>query len=273
MNKRIAKLLGLASAMVMLVVSPAYADETVSVQTEITGSVLTEGYLETDKTSLRKGDPQQVNIHYYLYTPANAQENMPLIVYLHSSVPKSGTMDKIKDEDMVTYLLDGGKDSVPAYVLMPYISVPDWGWKAYAEALPVLIEEVVNTYKIDRNRISITGWSMGATNLASVVEQSPDLFSCAVFLSGYASMERMDVSDAYVMSKMPCWFLYEAEGTAKKNCEDAAEEIRRAGGIAYTTEVPGVNHETFLVFDGGKSDIYGVIDWMVEQRKQPETTE
>ncbi len=211
------------------------------------------------------------NMKYYLYTPKNATENMPLIVYLHSAVPRGKKLEAVKTEDMVEYLLNGGKDSVPAYVLIPHLASKDKGWAKYKDSVRQLINQVADEYKIDRKRISIAGWSMGATAIPKIVGACPELFSGAVILSGYPS-EKMQPEDVDVMKDIPVWFLYESEvelrKDAKSNSLAAGYAINNAGGSAIMTEVPGVNHETFRAFPEGKTDPYGVMDWLISQSRK-----
>lgn len=221
------------------------------------GSGLIQGSMKTQ---------QWINMKYYLYVPKDAKEDMPLIVYLHSSVPRGREIDAIKEEDMVKYLLDGGRETVPAYVLMPHLSDTDRSWSYYAPSVNAIVKAVEEEYKIDQSRISITGWSVGASSVAAVVSQYPEMFSCAVVMSGYPTSQ-MDWTYAEAMKKIPVWFLYESESrirsNAKENSIAAAQAISNAGGSVKTTEVPGVNHETFSIFPDGKTDAYGVIDWLI----------
>lgn len=111
---------------------------------------------------------------------------------------------------------------------------------------------------------------MGAVGLNKFLPEHTDVFSSAAWISGFSKNSRtsFDYSQISKLAEIPHWFLYEEEDFARRQATGAAQAINAAGGTAYTTEVPGVNHETFRIFQEGKQDTYGVINWLISNRKQ-----
>lgn len=63
-----------------------------------------------------------------MYTPANATENMPLIVYPHGGSGKGDELELITAVDGFPQYLRDGKISTNAYVMIPQLSSSYRGW-------------------------------------------------------------------------------------------------------------------------------------------------
>ncbi len=122
---------------------------------------------------------------YWLYTPANPAENMPLIVYLHGGSGKGDDLNLITAVDgFPQYLQSGQLGDVRAYVVIPQLPSTQKGWVNAAESISELIDHTVSTYKINRNNISLTGHSMGGTGTWNLACTYPSLFARIAPLSG-----------------------------------------------------------------------------------------
>ena len=122
---------------------------------------------------------------YLLYTPANAQPDMPLIVYLHGGHGKGSDLSVLTTTDgFPQYLQSGQLGDVRAYVVIPQLPSTQKGWVNAAESISELIDHTVSTYKINRNNISLTGHSMGGTGTWNLACTYPSLFARIAPLSG-----------------------------------------------------------------------------------------
>lgn len=93
---------------------------------------------------------------YMLYTPKNATENMPLIVFLHGH-GLGGTYSAMRNEKYFTRLRADAEGKTPAYILAPILPDElDFGakgmWPGIEQSLMELIESVVQEYKIDQKK-------------------------------------------------------------------------------------------------------------------------
>lgn len=143
------------------------------------------------------------NFNYLLYTPDNASDNLPLIIYLHGGSGKGSDLDLLTNtEGFPKYIQDGTIDNIPAYVVIPQLPVSKKGWSDVKTSLKELIDRVSETYHVDRNRISLTGHSMGGTGVWDIAVSLPDLFSGIAPLSGSIKMSESKIN---VLSKLPVW--------------------------------------------------------------------
>ena len=137
---------------------------------------------------------------YVLYVPFGWKEEdtrqFPLIVSLHGL--SSGPMKAMqavfgipKAEEETREMMERHPKPVPGatmFVLTPY-GFGNSGYRAFGEAdVLAAIAAVEKRYRIDPNRIYITGASMGGIGAAALPFHYPDRFAASAPLCGYHSM-------------------------------------------------------------------------------------
>lgn len=112
---------------------------------ELTTSTLLEAYsISTDELE---------NFGYWLYTPENPTENMPLIVYLHGASGRGEDLNLVvADEDFPKYLHTGELGNVRAYVLIPQLPAQLRSWSDIGDSLYSLIQKTVSELSIDEKK-------------------------------------------------------------------------------------------------------------------------
>lgn len=278
--KKLAAALGVSVILASLAAFPACADETQAATAPVVGDTsVTAGQTSRGGITEHSVKTSQLDsFKYHLYTPQNATENMPLIVYLHSaSMVKNPGKSVLSDGGFPAYLQKGGKSTIPAYVVLP--SVPlnvtdkeNKDWLNYGPSLVELINTLSEEYKIDKNRISLTGYSMGGDGAIAVAANYPDVFSCTVPVAPFYEKNpwaRFEEPWAEGLKTVPIWFLCEGNETGQFRAKDATEAINQAGGEAYHTVVPNATHSSMqlALFESGNADTYNIIDWMISQNK------
>lgn len=209
-------------------------------------------------------------LKYYLYVPKDATDNMPMVVWLHgaSLMKKKHT---ITDDDCVKYLMNAGKETVPAYVLIPFVDHEDEKYRGSISAIATLVNKMASEYRIDTNRISAVGLSTGASGVVILAHTYPELLSCIVPIAA-SPKESNDLEDKYLktLSKIPVWFFKEEIGWSQmqhKNFLNSAQKLRDAGGTVWTEILKGRNHKTINIFQNGTNDEFGIFDWIVTVSK------
>ncbi|MBQ8533880.1 MAG: phospholipase [Clostridia bacterium] len=114
--------------------------------------------------------------NYCLCRPTVEGPKKPLIVFLHgagergddlSIVPKNG-LRVVEEQDL----------ELDCYIVAPQCPA-DTFWAARVESIKEFIDDIVKTYDIDTNRISLTGISMGGFGTWFTAMAYPDMF-CAI---------------------------------------------------------------------------------------------
>lgn len=102
-------------------------------------------------------DNGKIKMNYGVYTPENYNE-LPLIVYLHGAGERGEEFSHLERHG-ISRLLSEGKE-YPAVILTPQCPA-QFVWDNVVTNVKEIIDTVVDEYGIKKDRISITGSSMG----------------------------------------------------------------------------------------------------------------
>ncbi|MHC5057670.1 MAG: prolyl oligopeptidase family serine peptidase [Planctomycetota bacterium] len=135
------------------------------------------------------------------------------------------------------------------------------GWWQSAD-LDLLLEHVASTYNIDRDRIYVTGYSMGAFGTWAWAIDSPQLIAAAVPVCGGGDPSCVDA-----IKNMPIWAFHGVNDTRVPPSRSQAmvDALKKAGStrIRFTLQ-PNTGHSASAL---SKPEVY---EWLVRQsRKGP----
>ena len=179
---------------------------------------------------------------YWLYTPSDPTENMPLIVYLHGGSGKGDDLNLITDVDgFPQYLQSGQLGDVRAYVVIPQLPSTQKGWVNAAESISELIDHTVSTYKINRNNISLTGHSMGGTGTWNLACTYPSWCARIAPLTG-SIRNTPDIIDN--LKNIPVRTFVGSADTIvpPDSSKEVIAALKAAGGSAEITVFDGADH-------------------------------
>lgn len=203
-------------------------------------------------------------LKYWLYTPSDPTEDMPLIVYLHGGSGKGDDLELITAADgFPQYLRDGKLGDVRAYVVIPQLPSSQKGWANAAAAVRSLIQATVSEFDIDKENISLTGHSMGGTGTWDLALAYPTLFSKIAPLSG--SIRNIP---EYVdkLKNIPVWAFVGSEDTIVPPASsiEFVAALKKADGKAAVTVFDGADHFAVpsLTYPDGNT---GIIDWLTDK--------
>lgn len=217
-------------------------------------------------TECRMRTSQMGALGYCLYTPANPTPGMPLIVYLHGGSGKGNDLSLLTGVDgFPKYLKEGQLGNISAYVVLPQLPKTYTGWSDVNASLVELIDDIVTAKRIDRNRISLTGHSMGGTGTWAVGVANPELFCCIAPMSGSI---RMTQEHLLALSFMPIWAFVGSDDTI----------VSPQSSRAFITVLAATNADVRLTeFDGaGHFDVpalayldtqINVVGWLISHTR------
>lgn len=179
---------------------------------------------------------------YYVHVPEDAVENMPLIIYLHGdgevAKPESLLTQGISDFSHAFY-----GETFPFILLEPNTRVKSWNRGNIPSLLKELIDHVVDVYRIDPDRIIITGFSRGATGVWNMISIYGDYFAAAVPVSCPHEAGHIEYLNA---SKVAVWTfagnIGESERSYHKYLKQNVDQILGLGGYAQFTVLDGYDH-------------------------------
>lgn len=199
-------------------------------------------------------------MEYYLFIPRNAIKNMPIIVFLHGSV-EIGHVELLENYGIVSVVEQLYGADFPFLLLLPCTHKPSWTGNSVPETLIGLIDEIAETYSGDKDRISITGHSLGSVGTWKMVSLYSDYFSAAVPISCGID-EPMNFKNC---AKVPIMAYAGTVGADEKNYNPAmhklVDSINDFGGNAKMCVIDGADHEA-MVTAAYTTDLF---DWLLSQ--------
>jgi pimeloyl-ACP methyl ester carboxylesterase len=201
--------------------------------------------------------------NYLVDLPANYDadpaKRWPLILYLHSAAEYGGNIELVRESGLAGQIHKGRQ--VPAVVVSPQ-SPSSEGWDS--QVLSQLLDEVSAKYRIDPDRIYLTGASAGGDGTWKLALAYPDRFAAIIPIAGEG-----DSADAARLKDIPVWaFRGEKDDVIPASQEtDMINAIAAAGGHAHLTIIPNAPH-------GVWDQVYStdsVFTWLFAQKRgQPE---
>ncbi|HJR52464.1 MAG TPA: dienelactone hydrolase family protein [Gemmatimonadota bacterium] len=204
-------------------------------------------------------DPALVH-GYLLYLPQGIESrSWPLIVYLHgrslrgdnlSLLTRYGLPDRLQDDE-----------SFPFIVVAPQLP-GDQSWTD-TDRLTALVRDIAARYPVDRTRIYLIGYSMGAGGVWREAVAHPELFAAAAPAAAWTPEPSPQITAA--LSDLPIRIYHgtEDEVAPFARAEAMAEELERAGVDVTFSVYQGVDHGE-LTHIYKEDELYG---WLLEHQR------
>lgn len=238
------------------------------------GYVITLGGCAGDKTMSKQDKAktgrqtaqhmeQQVtlSLDYLLYLPPNydRQDSWPLLVFLHGAGERGHDLKKVKAHGPPK-LIEQGKD-LPFLIVSPQCPEDNW-WPGMEREVIALVDEMIDTHKVDTSRVFLTGLSMGGYGTWAIGCSYPQRFSAIVPICGGGRPFR-----AGSLKEVPVWAFHGAKDPVVplEESEQMVEAVNKAGGSAKLTVYPNAQHDSWTqTYDN--PELY---DWLLSHtRKQ-----
>lgn len=198
-------------------------------------------------------------MNYWLFLPNDYQENLPLIIYLHGAGERGKNIEHLARHGLAKLLME--KIEIDAVVLIPQCPA-DCVWDNLPHELKMLIDEVVDKYKIDGNRITVTGSSMGGFGTWMLGMTYPNFFAGLAPVAG-GGMEWRSSN----LTGMPIRAYHgkRDELVDWKRTEMMVRAVNRSGGKAETVFFEELDHNGGIDFAYRHTNL---IYWLLEQKKE-----
>lgn len=119
-------------------------------------------------------------MNYLVHIPKNLKDGLPILLFLHGIGERGNNIDDIKRYSFPAYI---SEMNLPYVTICPQCSNNNF-WDYHLREIEIILKNVIDEYKCDKNRICIMGSSMGACGAWNYIMERPDLFKCLVSASG-----------------------------------------------------------------------------------------
>ncbi|MEM7602740.1 MAG: hypothetical protein AAF357_15155, partial [Verrucomicrobiota bacterium] len=213
----------------------------------------------TAETRVRQeGEPWR----YFLFLPSGYTDselaNWPMVLWLHGRSLRGDDLEQLRRYGPPSFLEK--RPDFPFVVICPQL--PDGSWPA--EGLNRLLDECLETYRIDEDRIILTGDSLGAMGAWTFAGMFPNRFAA---LSPVTAHGPMSVADRLTHLPIRAWHGDSDEAVPMEPHVELIEKIQSLGGDAKIK----------IIKDGTHASVIGMnwrdpewLDWIERQRREPD---
>lgn len=179
----------------------------------------------------------------------------PLVLFLHG-VEERGTDIELVKTHGPPKLVAQGRD-FPFVLVSPQCPDDRW-WDTML--LRALIDEIEETYRIDPDRIYVTGLSMGGYATWRLATEQPARFAAIVPVCGGGTE-----GEICVIRSLPVWAFHGAKDPVVPLSESQklVNALKACGGNARLTIYPDAGHDAWTV-TYNNAEMY---DWLLQQRR------
>jgi predicted esterase len=196
-------------------------------------------------------------IHYLLYVPKElpASGLYPLILFLHGSGQRGDNLSLLKIAGIPSFLDE--KSDFPFVVVSPQCPENRY-WNTYD--LLDLLDQIEATLPIDKNRIYITGLSMGGFGTWDLAKAAPERFAAIAPICG-----GNNIDDICIIRDLPVWAFHGKldPNVPYKESERLIERLKEYGSDARLTLYPEAGHDAWTTTYENK-ELY---DWFLSKTK------
>jgi len=198
-----------------------------------------------------------VRMDYLLYLPQEyeSKESWPLLLFLHGAGERGDDLELVKKHGPPK-LIAAGKQ-FPFIVVSPQCPKDRW-WEPIE--LVALLDEIESKYKVDPDRISVTGLSMGGFGSWRLASYAPERLAAIVPICGGG-----ETYWARRFAHLPVWVFHGAKdkGVPLERSEEMVEALKEKGGHPRFTIYPEAEHDSWTeTYNNPK-----LYEWLLEQKR------
>jgi predicted peptidase len=201
---------------------------------------LTGQYARSFKTEIKK----TLHLEYWLYLPeeyAASKTDWPLVLFLHGAGERGSDLEKVKIHGLPKLVAEGRE--FPFVIISPQCPEDAW-WTSelQMDALNALLDEIVSRYRIDADRLYLTGLSMGGYGTWSLAVKYPHRFAAIAPVCGGGKPGK-----AHKIAHLPVWVFHGAKDKTVpiRLSREMVDALKKAGGNVKFTIYPEAAHDSW----------------------------
>lgn len=200
---------------------------------------------------------------YLLWLPPGLERGdrrWPVILYLHGRSLRGDNPAMLLRYGLPRELAEG--KSIPFIVVAPQLHPPG-NW-AEVDRLDAILDEIERRYPVDRDRVYLTGYSMGGGGVWRMAFDHADRFAAAVPMAAHTPAPSAAWSRALRRLPMRVYHGTADDLVPYPPAVKMVDALRRAGGDVELKLIPGADH-------GELTRLYrdpALYAWLLEHRRR-----
>jgi predicted peptidase len=192
-----------------------------------------------EQTTAQLDTQVRVQLGYLLYLPKDydKQKSWPLMLFLHGAGERGNDLELVKKHGPPK-LIAAGKE-FPFIVVSPQCPKGCW-WEPME--LVALLDEISGKYKVDPDRIYVTGLSMGGFGSWRLAAYAPERLAAIVPICGGG-----ETYWAREFAHLPVWAFHGAKdtGVPLERSQAMVDALKKSGGDPKFTIYPDAGHDSW----------------------------
>lgn len=204
--------------------------------------------------------------HYWAYWPPQPSGTsvppLPLLVYLHGFSHTVFDLNLVLAGGVPAEIEKGRK--LPMMVISPQCpGGENWQSARMVERLSQFVDEVVAEYRLDPQRVYLTGFSMGGDGVWALGIAHPEQFAALAPVGSWFD----DQSAVCVLKDIPVWVFQGEmdEYVSPRYAQGMVAALKQCGGQVNYTLYPGAGHVESSRLAYEEDQFY---PWLMEQKRK-----
>ena len=201
----------------------------------------------------------KVTMKYLLYLPKDYDQKAawPLVLFLHGSGEHGDDLELVKQQGLPK-LIEAGQQ-FPFIVVSPQCPNGE-SWELFE--LMALLDDIGEKYKVDQDRIYLTGLSMGGFGTWALAAHAPNRFAAIAPICGGG-----DPSRTKRIAHIPAWVFHGAKDreVSVAMSQKMVEALKKNGGNVKFTIYPKAGHDAWTETYANPQ----LYEWLLQQKRTP----
>jgi len=185
---------------------------------------------------------RKITLNFLLWLPSDYKKEksktFPLLIFLHGSGERGDSLELVKKNGPPSFVEN--RPDFPFIMVSPQCPA---GSRWNTEDLQAMLDQLLAKYRIDHEKIYLTGLSMGGFGTWTWACIYPDQFAAIAPVCGGG-----DIQFAGELKNVPVWAFHgEADSVVPvKRTVEMVEAVNAKGGSVRMTIYPGVGHDSWI---------------------------
>ena len=205
---------------------------------------------------IQQPNTSNIGINYWFYQPEENSENeLPVLFYFHGAGERGNELEKVLKHGPPKLIEEGKK--FPFMVISPQCPANTY-WRQIN--LIAFIDEMMSQYQFDRERIYLSGNSMGGYGAWFLALTFPYMFAAIAPICGGG-----DSTQVHKIKHLPVWAFHGEDDDVVPYSETLkmVSQLREVGGNVKFTSYPDTGHDSWTPAYAN-DELY---DWMIAQKR------